>query len=331
MASSNQKAGSGYSSDGEADVGRRNKGSVSHRPPLQSATSPNMHIRHDPYMTGRFTGTIGKPMSPPSSGTPLRRLREEKYENQHDDWDLHPHGPLSPRLISKVDQLLGRGAYEAGMALEAEKKILQEALERSVTTHSSTTRKRSGSIDSNHSSLHPSIADSATRLIPLSYPHPPADRVDNDTSSIRDVAFVDKMSTKAKQRPEPVEISTSNELTAEQRQTLLRRVRVLEKRLGEPLKEDETGKWVVQLSTTGQGVSRNFGAMPSQNNAQNVAIARQANVITQLSRSKTIDSAWSRDILDQDEDQQDRAQRRRQLAKVSADHPAHMKSLILCS
>jgi len=139
------------------------------------------------------------------------------------------------------------------------------------------------------------------------------------------------MSTKAKQRPEPVEISTSNELTAEQRQTLLRRVRVLEKRLGEPLKEDETGKWVVQLSTTGQGVSRNFGAMPSQNNAQNVAIARQANVITQLSRSKTIDSAWSRDILDQDEDQQDRAQRRRQLAKVSADHPAHMKSLILCS
>ena len=42
------------------------------------------------------------------------------------------HSPRSPRLVNKVDQILGRGAFEAGMSMEQERRILREALAGSV-------------------------------------------------------------------------------------------------------------------------------------------------------------------------------------------------------
>jgi hypothetical protein len=89
-----------------------------------------------PVTSGRSTDAIINPSSPPSIGTPLRGLREEKQEDSEEESYTHSQIPLSPRIISKVDQLLGRGAYEAGMAMEVEKKILQEALARSIVTQS---------------------------------------------------------------------------------------------------------------------------------------------------------------------------------------------------
>jgi hypothetical protein len=43
-----------------------------------------------------------------------------------------PHSPTWPRLLNKVDQLLGRGAYEAGMSMEQERRLLREALANSI-------------------------------------------------------------------------------------------------------------------------------------------------------------------------------------------------------
>lgn len=75
---------------------------------------------------------------PPSSGTRLKGLTEELgNEDSDEDYDigLTPRTPQSKRVISKV--ILGRGAYEAGLAIENERRILKDALEKSVLSHNS--------------------------------------------------------------------------------------------------------------------------------------------------------------------------------------------------
>ena len=123
----------GNPSDENAEFGRIKTQSTPRLAPFHLMTTPRSAGSN---MSGRPTGSFGKSISPPSYGTPLRGLREERSENSDDELEGILDSPLSPRLISKVDQLLGRGAYEAGMAMEAEKKILQEALARSVVTQS---------------------------------------------------------------------------------------------------------------------------------------------------------------------------------------------------
>jgi hypothetical protein len=87
-------------------------------------------------------------------------------------------------------------------------------------------RPRSNSIDS-AISLHPSIADSITRLLPLTHPLSPG------THSPFNKAL-----------PNVPSIS-KDDLSIEQRQRLLRSMKALEKRLGESLTEDITGGLVV--------------------------------------------------------------------------------------
>ena len=187
------------------------------------------------------------------------------------------------------------------------------------------TRKRSGSIESNHSSLQPSIADSVTRLVPATYTQSPGNQPHPSTNRASGRPISDRMRASMRQRAEPTDLSTSNDLTTEQRQILLRRVKTLEKRLGEPLREAETGRWVVQPSSVVGGDARG----PNLSTASDGSPAAGNAGASPLSRSKTIDSAWSREILDQDETQQDRAQRRRQLAKVIWQHHATLQTLIV--
>jgi hypothetical protein len=172
------------------------------------------------------------------------------------------------------------------------------------------TRSRSDSIESNHSSQHPSIADSVTRLIPLSHPHSSIKQITPDKRFVPGVPISEEMSIKTNDQTEQVGVSTKNDLTAEQRQVLLRRVKVLEKRLGEPLMEDEMSRLVVQPTTADKGDKS--PRAPERHDTKGQQLAD-----LYLTRSKTIDSAWSREILERDEDREDRAQRRRQLAKVS--------------
>lgn len=40
--------------------------------------------------------------------------------------------PASPRSMAKIDQVLGRGAYEAGMSMEHDRRLLRDALAKSV-------------------------------------------------------------------------------------------------------------------------------------------------------------------------------------------------------
>ena len=127
------RAGCGGSNETKVDTGRGRPRSSPQRIPHRLAPSPPSTNVNGPHNAIRGAATSDQVNSPPSHGTPLGKLREQTYEGSDDEYDARSTSPLSPRLISKVDQVLGRGAYEAGMAIEAEKRILQEALEKSIT------------------------------------------------------------------------------------------------------------------------------------------------------------------------------------------------------
>jgi len=172
---------------------------------------------------------------------------------------------------------------------------------------------RAGSLES----ITPSLADSNTRLIPP--PLPPK------LDAVRAVDMPEKEALVLAQ------MTSRNNLTAEQRQILLRRVRVLEKRLGEPLREDETGKWVVQPST---GIDHGCdvvaaGHTRSQSSLQRIKGAFGLDRVDDLEivkkaeplRRDSLDEALVRtltvDSMDSSaEEDSMRAQRRRQIAKV---------------
>jgi hypothetical protein len=135
-------------------------------------------------------------------------------------------------------------------------------------------------------------------------------------------------------KAEPVlalpDVTSKNELTAEQKQVLLRRVRVLEKRLGEPLREDETGKWVVQPSTGIESAGDMYGVghARAQSSLQRIKAVFGLDTVEHLEARKAEPSGGaaldvalvrtlsvdSRDSLPGDE--YPSAQRRRQIAKV---------------
>ncbi len=80
------------------------------------------------------------PISPPSHGTRLKGLIEDLDAENSIDLDSdddQQNQQATKRLMSKIDQVLGQGAAEAGLAVGYERKILQEALKNSVSTRSS--------------------------------------------------------------------------------------------------------------------------------------------------------------------------------------------------
>jgi len=162
-------------------------------------------------------------------------------------------------------------------------------------------------------SISASLAESITCLIPPPLPPKPED-----------------MRTVLKAEPVLADVTSKNELTAEQKQVLLRRVRVLKKRLGEPLREDETGKWVVQPSTGIESAGDMYGAghARTQSSLQRIKAVFGLDTVEHLEARKAepfegaaLDVALvrtlsvdSRDSLHEDESPS--AQRRRQIAKV---------------
>lgn len=134
------------------------------------------------------------------------------------------------------------------------------------------------------------------------------------------------------------DVTSKNELTAEQRLALLRRVRVLEKRLGEPLREDETGKWIVESSTgieyegqmfsgchkrsqsSLQRIKAAFGLDKDEAEVNSDIIKRPPPSLPKVDASSpqslSPPSVFEQEHEEEDEDASMRIQRRRQLAKV---------------
>jgi hypothetical protein len=107
-----------------------------------------------------------------------------------------------------------------------------------LPTWSPYTHTRNVSLDSTWSH-NPSLADSVTRLLPQS-PH-----VDLGRQSRFKAPSKGTKSNIKNGLPEPSAKLDRADLTSEQRQALRRRAKVLEKRLGVPLREDQRGQWVL--------------------------------------------------------------------------------------